>query len=243
MYTDNIAWQYSYYIYPNLLRSLWLRKQGRVQPLPEKDAALLYWGISLWIGGECTPANADALLSVLEARPSPLWLYCPDDAWRALIQSRLSERLREKTVRVYRLNHEDMPVFAEDLPCIESVTRAFMEKNLPHSDLIRDELYSYTDMEDYYKNGLGTALVIDGGVVGYCLSEYSADDGLGVNIWIDEAFRGQGYAGKLVRAFLHQCQEKQLTAYWVCDADNFLSNKVARSGGFTLESTLQYFEL
>jgi len=243
LFTADIAPRYSYYIYKNLLRSLLLRKQGRLQPLPEGDGTLLFWGISLWVGGEYTPANAEALLAVLEDRPSPLWLYLPDESWRTFVQSSLKGRLTDKTLHVYRFSHKDIPSCGEELPCIVSITREFMKKNLPHTDLIQDELYSYTDMEDYYQSGIGVALVIDGAVAGYCLSEYSVDNSLGVNIWIDESCRGRGYAGKMVRAFLRQCHEKQLDAYWVCDADNLLSNKVARSSGFTLDAALDYFEI
>ena len=241
LYTADTARQYGYYIYQNLIHSLLLRKQERVRPLPEKGASLLFWGISIIIGGEFSPANGEALLSALDALDSPLFLYYPDEPWRAFLQSRLKERLKNSRLHVYRFSHEDIVPSQEDCPCIVPVTRDFMEKDRPNTHLITDELYSYTDREDYYESGLGVALVMDGAVAGYCLSEYSLDNSLGVNIWIDESCRGRGYAKKMVYAFLQHCHTKGQDAYWVCDADNLLSNKVARSCGFTLQSQLDYF--
>ncbi|MBR5786356.1 MAG: GNAT family N-acetyltransferase [Clostridia bacterium] len=75
------------------------------------------------------------------------------------------------------------------------------------------------------------------------ISEYSINNSHGINIWIDERYRGLGYAKKMVNAFLLQCQEKNQNAYWVCNADNIRSNKVAVSSGFVLKSTMHYFEL
>lgn len=118
-----------------------------------------------------------------------------------------------------------------------------MENNLPNTELVISELYSYTDMEDFYQNGFGLALVVDGAVSGYCLSEYSNNNSHGINIWIDERHRGLGYAKKMVNAFLLHCQKKNQNVYWVCNADNVRSNKVAVSSGFVLKSAMHYFEL
>lgn len=68
------------------------------------------------------------------------------------------------------------------------------------------------------------------------------DNSLGINIWVDERYRGLGYAKKMVNAFLLHCHEKNQIAYWVCDADNIPSNQVAVSSGFVLKSTMHYLE-
>ena len=85
--------------------------------------------------------------------------------------------------------------------------------------------------------------MIDGKVSGYCLSEYSIHNSHGINIWIDAQYRGLGYAGKMVSTFLRHCREKNETAYWVCNADNIPSNKLAVSPGLVLKSKMHYFEL
>lgn len=45
--TVDLALRYNYYIYHNLIRSLLLRKRGKVDTLAEKGSALLSWGISV----------------------------------------------------------------------------------------------------------------------------------------------------------------------------------------------------
>lgn len=58
-----------------------------------------------------------------------------------------------------------------------------------NTQLITNELYSYINVEDFFQNGFGLALVIDNTVYGYCLSEYSIDNECGINIWVDEKYR------------------------------------------------------
>ena len=116
-------------------------------------------------------------------------------------------------------------------------------QNLKNTNCIIDELYSYTNMKDFFKTGAGVALVINNEIVGFCLSEYSLKDSLGANIWIDDRFQGLGYAKKLTNAFLLCCQRKNKNVYWACNNDNIKSNKVAKSTGFVLDASDNYFEL
>jgi RimJ/RimL family protein N-acetyltransferase len=98
-------------------------------------------------------------------------------------------------------------------------------------------------MEDFFQNGIGVALIVNNEIVGFCLSEYSLEDSLGANIWIDDKFQGFGYAKKLTNAFLLCCQRNDKNVYWVCDNDNVRSNKVAQSTKFVFDTSDHYFEL
>lgn len=240
--TVDFASRYNYYIYHNLIRSLLLRKQGKVNALAEKGSTLLSWGISIWIGGAFSQANGEKVISVLDDSALPINLYYPDDEWREFMKNALSDKLKDKCLRVYQFKPTILTPTPED-GHIVPVTLSFMERNLPNAKLIADELYSYRDMEDFYQNGFGLALVVDGMVSGYCLSEYSVNHSHGINIWVDEQYRRSGYAKKMINAFLLHCQEKNQTAYWVCNADNVPSNKAAVSSGFVLTSTMHYFEI
>lgn len=239
----DIASLYSYYIYQNLIQSLLLRKRGTVNFLVENGSAMVLWGPSVFIGGEFSKANGKKVLSTLADFDTPRYLYFPDDKWYSFIKSTFSVKLKDRYLNLYQFVNTNIAVLNEDRQNIFSITRKFVENSLPNTELVTGELYSYTDMEDFFQNGFGFALVIDGVVSGYCLSEYSINNSHGINIWIDERYRGLGYAKKMVNAFLLQCQEKNQNAYWVCNADNIRSNKVAVSSGFVLKSTMHYFEL
>lgn len=241
--TTDISSLYSYYIYQNLIQSLLLRKQGNVNFLVENSSAMLLWGLSVFIGGEFSKANGEKVISVLDDFDTPRYLYFPDDKWRSFIKNTLSGKLKDRYLNLYQFDHTKITGHNEDRQCIVQITRDFMENNLPNTESVINELYSYTDMEDFFQNGFGLALIIDGIVSGYCLSEYSINNSHGINIWIDEQYRGLGYAGKMVNIFLSHCQERNQNAYWVCNADNIRSNKVAVSSGFVLKSTMHYFEL
>ena len=241
--TADISSLYRYYIYPNLIQSLLLRKQGNIRFWEENRSAMILWGPSVFIGGEFSKANGEKVISVLNDLDTPRYLYLPDETWRSFIQSTLSDQLKDKYLHLYQFDNTHIIDPNEDRQCIVQISRDFIENNLPNTELVINELYSYTDMEDFFQNGFGLALIIDGIVSGYCLSEYSINHSHGINIWIDEQYRGLGYARKMIHAFLLHCQERNHNAYWVCNADNIRSNKAAASSGFVLKSTMHYFEL
>lgn len=234
---------YSYYIYRNLTQSLLLRKKGNVKFFAENSGAMLLWGPSAFIGGDFSKANGEKVISVLGDFETPRYLYYPNDTWCSFIKNAFLDKLKDRYLNVYQFDYIKINEFNEKIERIVPVTRDFIENNLPNTELITDELYSYTDIEDFFQNGFGLALIIDGRVFGYCLSEYSINNSHGINIWIDERYRGLGYAKKMINAFLLHCQEKNQSAYWVCNADNITSNKLAVSSGFVLKSTMHYFEL
>ncbi|MBQ7348099.1 MAG: GNAT family N-acetyltransferase [Clostridia bacterium] len=242
-FTTDISSLYSYYIYQNLIQSLLLRKQGKVHFLVENGSAMISWGLSAFIGGDFSKANGEKVISILDDYDKPLYLYYPDDRWRSFIKSTLSDKLKDRYLNLYQFDNKNITELNDDSECVVQITRNLMENNLPNTELVISELYSYTDVEDFYQNGFGLALVMDGVVSGYCLSEYSNNNSHGINIWIDEQYRGLGYAKKMVNAFLLHCQEKNQSVYWVCNADNITSNKLAVSSGFVLKSTMHYFEL
>ena len=239
--TSETASLYSGYLYQNLIRSLVHRGKGRVEYLPGGNT-VLSWGISTFVGGKFTEADGENFLAVFDKLSSPRFINLPDGQWTAFIREARGGKLKEKTILIYRFDPDGAAVYEED-PCVVPVTREFMEQALPGSEMLRGELYSYTDMEDFYRNGFGFALVIGGAVTGYCLSEYSLDGSHGINIGVDEPHRRKGYARKMTEAFLAQCRKTGQTAWWVCDGDNIPSNRLAVTNGFVLQGEDTYFEL
>lgn len=233
---------YDHFIYDNLINSLYLRKQGNIIPLDENNSSILIWGLSIIVGGDFSIDGANQLISLLKNFDSPRYLYLPNNNWRSFIKSKFSTKATDKKINSYIFdNTKNIPLNQDEH--VVAITRNFMEKNLLNTECILEELYSYTSLEDFYQNGFGVALVIDEKVVGFCLSEYSVNNSVGANIWIDEQYRGLGYAKKMVNTFLMHFQEKKQLVYWVCDDDNIKSNNLAKSTGFILKSTDQYFEI
>ena len=241
--TTDIFSQYHYYVYQNLIQSLQLRKKGSLNLLPENNGTMLLWGPSVFIGGEFSEENGIKVVSELKNSAFPRWIYYPDETWRSFLTSTFSDKLNDKYLHVYQSDSAGAAPFSGRDRCIVEVTRDFIEKNLPNTETVTEELYSYTDTEDFYRNGFGLALVIDGTVSGYCLSEYSIRGSHGINVWVDEPYRRRGYAGKMVNAFLNHCRDRQQTVWWVCNSDNIPSNKTAVSSGFVLKAAMHYFEL
>lgn len=239
---ENDLYLYEYFIYPNLIQSLLQRKQGKVTELVNNDAIMLSWGLSIFVGGKFSNQNGEQLITYLKELSSPRYLYVPDNTWCSFLKSKLSDRLIDRQINSYIFDIRKDIDYIEDEHMVE-ITPNFMMKNYKNSNLIIDELYSYTNMKDFFKTGVGVALVINDEVVGFCLSEYSLKDSLGANIWIDDKFQDLGYAKKLTNAFLLRCQRKDQNVYWVCDNDNIRSNKVAKSTGFVFETSDHYFEL
>lgn len=211
--------------------------------MADNSSAMLSWGISTFVGGEFSQANGEKVISVLNDFNSPRWIYFPNDTWRSFIKSAYADRLKDKYLHLYQFDNTSLVSLDKAEPCIVPITQGFLEKNLPNTECVTDELYSYTDIKDFFQNGFGLALVIDGTVSGYCLSEYSIHNGHGINIWIDARYRGLGYGRKMVSTFLLHCREKNETAYWVCNADNIPSNKLAVSSGLVLKSKMYFFEI
>lgn len=239
---ENDLYLYDYFIYPNLIQSLLQRKQGKVIDLVDNDGLILSWGLSIFVGGKFSNQNGEQLITYLKELSSPRYLYVPDNTWCSFLKSKISNRLIDKQINSYIFDIGKDIDYIEDEHIVE-ITPNFMMKNYKNSNLIIDELYSYTNMKDFFQHGAGVSLVINDEVVGFCLSEYSLKDSLGANIWIDDKFQGFGYAKKLTNAFLLCCQRKNKNVYWVCDNDNIRSNKVAKSTGFVFETSDHYFEL
>lgn len=239
----DIASFYDYYIYQNLIRSLLMKRPDKVRRFADGTATMVLWGPSIFVGGEFSPKAGEELVAMLDGFDSPHFLWLPDDKWRSFIKDTFPDRAKDRTLNVYQFCGEDFTGCYEDDAHIVQVTQSFINRNLPGIEQLLDELYSYTDTEDFLKNGFGFALVIDDRVCGYCLSEYTIAGSHGVNIWLDEKYRGQGYARKMVSAFLSLCRERKQTAYWACDDDNIKSNRLAQSAGFVLDASAKYFEL
>lgn len=233
---------YTYFNYQNLIKSLLFRKQDYVHLIVSENSAMILWGPSIFIGGEFSQSISERFMSLLQNSDTPRYIYLPDGEWDSFIKRSYPNQLRDKQLNLYEADSIGDLNFQTNSQYIVPITKTLIERNLPNTQLITNELYSYLNTEDFFQNGFGLALVIDDTVYGYCLSEYSIDNGCGINIWVDENYRGLGYAKMMTNLFLIHCHKRKWKAFWGCNSDNTPSNKVALSSGLVLNSTLHYFE-
>ncbi|MCL2285646.1 MAG: GNAT family N-acetyltransferase [Firmicutes bacterium] len=231
---------FSYLNSQYMIKSLLFRKQVKVEQLD--NSAILTWGPSLMIGGEFSDAICELLKTKLQNAKHPCYIYAPAGEWDAYIQETFRGNLTEMQINLYEYNGQCLETHPAGTQNIIPITNEWFQQNADNSQLIKNEIYSYLSVEDFLQNGYGLALVIDGNICGYCLSEYSIDNECAITIWIDEKYRGIGYAKVMTKLFLQYSSGKDWKVYWGCDFDNVPSNKTVKSAGFVLHSTQKYYK-
>ena len=238
--TKDILSLYTYFNYKNLLKSLLVRKLGNLTVA--ENSSMILWGPNIFIGGEYSYTISKNLHTLLQNTKTPRYINMPVGEWNSYINHLYPNNLRDKRINLYQTHNKSEMIYQTNAQYITPITKALLERNLPNTQIITDELYSYINVEDFLQNGFGLALVINNTVYGYCLSEYSIDNECGINIWVDEKYRGLGYAKTMTNLFLTYCHRSKWKAFWACTSDNEASNRVALSSGLILHSTQHYYE-
>ena len=234
--TNDILPLFSYLGSQYMIKSLLFRKKGQIDVV--ENCAMITWGPSLIIGGEFTEMMCETLKIILQNSSGNHYIYCPSGKWESFIRD--TKSISEKQINLY--HHSEKCTINNQTEHIFQITESWLQLGLHNAQLVKDEMYSYNTTEDFIKNGFGLALVIDGLVCGYCLSEYSIDNECAINIWVDEKFRKLGYAKAMTALFLQHGKSKNWNVFWACDSDNLPSNRVAKSSGFSIHSKQNYFE-
>jgi len=229
---------FSYQISQYMIKSLLFRKQAKIDIA--ENSAMITWGPSLIIGGEFSDAIGEVLKAKLRNQKNPCYIYSPEGEWKSYVKNMFVGYLEEKQINLYQYNGLIESEYKNENPYIVQTTKEWFQGN--SSNLIKTEIYSYLSVEDFLENGFGLALIIDGKVCGYCLSEYSIDNECAISIWVDEKYRGLGYAKMMTKLFLQHSRHKNWNVFWGCGSDNTASNKLAQATGFALTSCLKYFE-
>jgi len=217
---------------------LLFRKQGKVDIAA--NGAMITWGPSLLLGGEFSDEIGEMMKAKLLSQKNTCNIYAPEGKWKSYIENIPFGKTQEKQVNLYHHNNLNETSCRIKHPSIVEITKDWLQSDL--SNLIKNEIYSYLSVDDFLQNGYGLALVIDNKICGYCLSEYSIDDECAISIWINEKYRGLGYAKMMTQIFLQHGKNKKWQIYWSCMSDNIPSNKLAQTVGFTLSLYIKYHE-
>ena len=207
------------------------------------SSAMLIWGPGYMIGGEFSDAIAEMLSAKLKISHKSCQIFVPDGEWKSYIENTFRERLAEKRINLYRHNKRARSNGHEKSQYIVQITDEWFKLDLPNTQQIKNELYSYFSVEDFLHSGFGLALVSDDEVCGFCIRTYSIDNECSMNVWVAEKHRGLGYAKMLTNRFLAHEANKNWNIFWSCSPDNIASNKTARSCGFVLHSNINFYHI
>lgn len=224
-----------------MIKSLLYRKQAKIDIIDNN--AMITWGPSIIIGGKFSNTIGEKLKLKVTNKNGPYYIYSPEGEWLKYIENTFTESVIKKQINLYQFN-EFMEINNQiKHGIIVQVTNEWFQNNLLDVKKIKDEIYSYSSIEDFLQNGFGLVLIIENRICGYCLSEYSIDNECAISIWIDEKYRGSGYAKIMTNTFLHYTKNKNWNIYWACDSNNIPSNKIAQGTGFLFHSKIDYYEL
>jgi hypothetical protein len=183
--------------------------------------ALLLVGHRAYLAGD--PADAGflaALPPVLERRFVPEdheWgdfaLYDDQPGWAAALDAALSPSLRgyRERRRCYfmREGADPEPPSATPLPAgfrLVAVDRTLLDDEAlgNRDELVGEVCSERASVDDFLARSFGTALLHDGAVAGWCLSEYNLGRRCEVGIAVEGPFRRRGLATQMGGTFVRQ---------------------------------------
>lgn len=96
-------------------------------------------------------------------------------------------------------------------------------------------------VDHFLSNGVGVAILNGEDVVSECISIFSSEKRVEIDIWTDEACRGKGLALLAAQQLISICVEKGKTPHWDCDVHHATSAKLAEKLGFQWTKTYRLF--
>ncbi|KQY83378.1 hypothetical protein ASD24_13990 [Paenibacillus sp. Root52] len=102
------------------------------------------------------------------------------------------------------------------------------------SGVIQEEILKFWyRVEDFIRYGLGTCVILDGQVVGTCLSVFVSDEHheIGIHTY-DALHRGQGLATAMATSYIRLCLERGYLPHWTTEDFRKDSIAIAQKLGF-----------
>lgn len=95
--------------------------------------------------------------------------------------------------------------------------------------------------DNYKENGIGCYCTVNGALIGVCSSNIIYNDGIEINIKVNEKFRREGIATALASTLILKCLNKGLKVSW--DAANLNSANLAKKLGFKYYGPYTVFKI
>ena len=123
------------------------------------------------------------------------------------------------------------------------IDRAFLAaEHLENVARVRAEIrWMWPSEERFYEYGLGHTAVVENQVVCWCTAEYLSAARCGIGIETIPAYERRGVATATAARFVQMCQNRGLTPFWECRANNIGSIRVAEKVGFTRLAEERYW--
>lgn len=103
--------------------------------------------------------------------------------------------------------------------------------------------YFWNDAEDFFNNGVGFSLLINGLLASTAYSAYIHDNKLELGIETVEPFRGKGFAHNTCCALIDYCLDNEYEPVWSCRLENTGSYILAQKLGFEPTTYIPYYRL
>lgn len=212
-------------------------------------AAQIQVGPFHFFAGDCE--YADELLNNFNAY---MCASVTDDAWKAKLEERCKNRFTKNIRTVFAHDPDNFDIaelsrFAHNLPVgysIKPIDLGFIENPEIHP-LIRCTGWQYRNAQDFVDRGLGYCVLFDGKddkregevvntestqeqIVGAIASFNNYDDGIEVDIGVNQAHRQKGLATAVAAKLILHCLDQGLFPHW--NAENENSVKLAQKLGY-----------
>ncbi len=193
----------------------------------------------LFFGGNVSKDCLDFLASEIltnDNRNSSrvFYMFYPNEEWKNSLMNAFPHKCYQYERSLYSIK----PLYSDEQLYYNNVieiTSEFMNSPMDNLDMITDEIIgtgTYNNMEDFFKRGIGYALVFNNKVYGFCTSEYPSTDSIAIGIEVAEEYQKQGYAKAMTNLFLNKAANRGLSVYWECWKNNIASVNTALSCQF-----------
>ena len=164
-----------------------------------------------------------------------LVIYPCQTEWNKILKEALSNyKIKYLTRKIYRFTRiVDKSVYKipknYQLRKINSRLLGEIKKGVP--DII--DMF-YTSRETFLSKGLGFAIIdtLHNKIISSCLSVFFGNNMAEIDISTDKEFRQQGFATIVAKAFLTECNKRNIEPIWECWSKNKSSILIAESIGF-----------
>jgi RimJ/RimL family protein N-acetyltransferase len=224
-------------------------RQGRVfvDGASSPDVALIWTGMEYaYLIGEAVGYRAEVvhvvervILPALEKAGLGFVTVFPNGVSPVAVQAWFPERqpvsfgVNSFTFKLER--YERLRLHARPLP--PGCERVRLDRHIldqaPWQDIQQDILFCWESLERFEVLGLGYGISSpQGEVLSACYAIAYGAEAFHINIWTHPDHRRRGLARQATIAFLEQSLQKGRTIYWINDAPNIASRRLAESVGF-----------
>lgn len=165
-----------------------------------------------------------------------LVIYYPDEKWKKALQKMLAEytikHIKRYNYKFSKFNKK----FVNSKYTIQRLTPDFAENKPQNWQQVMGWIYSFwTDLDDFYKNGIGFFIKQDNAIASWCLSVYKGVGKYELGLATAPEFQKKGMATQVAGHTIEYCCDHNIAPLWQCNVSNIASVKLAQKLGYSVE--------